>query len=54
MILDYESVKDKPKTLKAMTSLDRSEFEELCSVFSEVWNEPYHLSVSHDLAGESR
>ena len=42
MILDYESVKDKPKTLRAMTSLDRSEFEKLCNVFSEVWNEPTH------------
>jgi hypothetical protein len=39
MILNYESVKDKPKTLRAMTSLDRSEFEQLCSVFDEVWNE---------------
>jgi len=42
MILDYESVKDKPKTFRAMTSLDRSEFEKLCSVFSEVWNEHTH------------
>jgi len=42
MILDYESVKDKPKTFRAMTSLDRFEFEELCSVFSEVWNEHTH------------
>ena len=42
MILDYESVKDKPKTLRAMTSLDPSEFEELCNVFGEVWNEHTH------------
>ena len=42
MILDYESVKDKPKTFRAMTSLDQSEFEKLCSVFSEVWNEHTH------------
>jgi len=42
MMLDYESVKDKPKTLRAMTSLDRSEFEELCNVFSEVGNEHTH------------
>jgi hypothetical protein len=42
MILNYESVKDKPKTLRAMTSLDQSEFEELCGVFSEVWNEHTH------------
>ena len=42
MILDYESVKDKPKTLRAMTSLDPSEFEKLCNVFSEVWDEHTH------------
>jgi hypothetical protein len=42
MILDYESVKDKPKTFRAMTSLDRSEFEKLCRVFSEIWNEHTH------------
>jgi hypothetical protein len=41
-MLDYESVKDKPKTFRAMTSLDRSEFEKLCGVFSEVWNEHTH------------
>src|SRR5574342_1434748 len=42
MILDYEGVKDKPKTFRAMTSLDRSEFEKLWRVFSEVWNEHTH------------
>ena len=42
MVLDYESIKDKPKTLRAMTSLDRSEFEELCTVFSESWDEHTH------------
>ena len=42
MILDYEGVKDKLKTFRAMTSLDRSEFEKLCRVFSEVWNEHTH------------
>jgi hypothetical protein len=42
MMLDYESVKDKPKTLRAMTSLDQSEFEELCNVFSEIWDEHTH------------
>jgi hypothetical protein len=41
-MLDYESVKDKPKTLRAMTSLDRSEFEELGNVFGEVWDEYTH------------
>jgi hypothetical protein len=42
MILNYEGVKDKPNTLRAMTSLDRPEFEELCRVFDEVWNEHTH------------
>jgi hypothetical protein len=42
MILDYESVKGKPKTFRAMTSLDQSEFEKLCHVFSEVWEEHTH------------
>ncbi len=42
MMLDYESIKDKPKTLRAMTSLDRSEFEDLCDMFGEVWNEHTH------------
>jgi hypothetical protein len=42
MILDYKSVKNKPKTLRAMTSLDRAEFEKLCSAFSEAWNEHTH------------
>jgi hypothetical protein len=37
--LTYESVKDKPDTLKAMTSLNKREFEVLLVVFAEVWNE---------------
>jgi hypothetical protein len=51
MILDYESVKDKPKTLRAMTSLDRSEFEKLCNVFSEVWNEHTHQNEKDPAKG---
>ena len=39
MILNYNDVKDKPDTLRAMTSLNRDEFEELCKVFGEVWDE---------------
>jgi len=39
MILNYEGVKNKPETLQAMTSLNQSEFEELCVVFDEVWKE---------------
>jgi len=39
MILNYDSVKEKPDTLRAMTTLDRNEFEYLCSFFSKVWDE---------------
>jgi hypothetical protein len=42
MIVDYESVKDQPKTLRARTSLDPSALEEWCSVVDEVWNEQTH------------
>ena len=42
MNLDYESVKNKSMTLRAMTSLDSSEFDELCDVFAEVWKEHTH------------
>ena len=37
-ILTYEEVKDKASTLRAMTSLDREEFEALAVVFGEAWN----------------
>jgi hypothetical protein len=36
-ILKYDEVKEKPSTLRAMTSLDREEFEELSIVFGEAW-----------------
>ena len=39
MILNYDDVKEKPDTLRAMTSLNRDEFEELCKVFGKVWDE---------------
>lgn len=39
MILNYNDVKEKPDTLRAMTSLNRDEFEELCQVFGEIWDE---------------
>jgi Helix-turn-helix of DDE superfamily endonuclease len=39
MILNYGDIKEKPDTLRAMTSLNRDEFEELCKVFGEVWGE---------------
>lgn len=38
-VLTYESVKDKPETLKAMTSLTRNEFEELLVAFAKTWGE---------------
>jgi len=39
MILTYDSVKGKPDTLRAMTSLNRNEFELLCLSFSQVLEE---------------
>ena len=36
-ILTYQDVKDKASTLRAMTSLDREEFEALAVAFGEVW-----------------
>lgn len=44
MILNYDGVKEKPDTLRAMTSLDRNEFEYLCSFFGKVWDEDTRLS----------
>jgi DDE superfamily endonuclease len=38
-ILTYESVKHKADTLKAMTSLNRLEFEELLIPFAKAWDE---------------
>ena len=39
MILSYDGVKEKPDTLRAMTSLNRNEFEELCTVFGQIEDE---------------
>jgi hypothetical protein len=36
-ILKYDDVKEKPSTLRAMTSLEREEFEELSVAFGEAW-----------------
>ncbi len=36
-IIKYDDVKEKPSTLRAMTSLEREEFEELCVTFGEAW-----------------
>ena len=38
-LLTYESIKNKPKTLIAMTSLKRSEFDELLECFAKAWDE---------------
>jgi len=36
-IIKYDDVKEKPSTLRAMTSLEREEFEELRVAFGEAW-----------------
>lgn len=38
-ILTYDGVKDKKGTFRAMTSLDKEEFEELCICFKQAWEE---------------
>ena len=38
-MLSYESIKDKPKLLTVMTSLNKEEFEDLCDLFEEAWGE---------------
>lgn len=38
-ILNYHEVKDKASTLRAMTSLDRAEFDTLAEVFGQAWAE---------------
>lgn len=38
-ILSYADVKEKASTLRAMTSLDREEFETLAEDFESVWQE---------------
>lgn len=38
-MLAYEDIKHKPKTLMAMTSLSRSEFDELLGNFATAWDE---------------
>ena len=38
-MLSYEDIKHKPKTMMAMTSLSRSEFDELLVDFAKAWDE---------------
>lgn len=37
-ILKYSEVRDKASTLRAMTSLDRAEFDKLAEAFSQAWD----------------
>jgi hypothetical protein len=46
-ILTYDGVKDKASTLRAMTSLDREEFERLAETFEIVWN-AQQAQAGHD------
>jgi hypothetical protein len=51
MCLNYNDVKEKVDTLRAMTSLNRSEFEELCQKFSVVWDETTRQSEKEPSKG---
>ena len=46
-ILTYEDVKDKASTLRAMTSLDRDEFEALAVTFRPVQLKLANSSLAH-------
>ena len=48
MLLSYESIKDKPKLLTAMTSLNKEEFEDLCELFEQAWDEYKENEGYHD------
>ena len=41
-ILTYDGVKEKEKTLLAMTSLTRQEFEKLTPYFAQAWDDFLH------------
>lgn len=45
-ILKYDDVKEKASTLRALTSLDREEFEKLCVAFGETW-ERHQQATGH-------
>ena len=49
-MLSYEDIKHKPKTLMAMTSLSRSEFDALLGDFAKAWDE----ETGRDLMGTSK
>ena len=47
-MLSYESIKDKPKLLTVMTSLNKEEFEYLCDLFEQAWDEYKENEGYHD------
>lgn len=47
-MLSYESIKDKPKLLRVMTSLNKEEFEDLCDLFEQAWDEYKENEGYHD------
>lgn len=47
-MLSYESIKDKPKLLTVMTSLNKEEFEDLCDLFEQAWDEYKENEGYHD------
>lgn len=51
--ITYDEVKEKASTLRAMTSLDRDEFEALCVVFNETW-ERHRQAIGHDASKGGR
>jgi len=44
-MLAYEDLKHKPRVLRAMTSLGRSEFDELLDCFTQAWDEETGASL---------
>jgi Helix-turn-helix of DDE superfamily endonuclease len=52
-IVKYDDVKEKPSTLRALTSLEREEFEELRVVFGEAW-ERHRQAVGYDASQGGR
>lgn len=51
--MKYDEVKEKARTLRAMTSLDRAEFEALCMVFDETW-ERHRQAIGHEASKGGR
>jgi hypothetical protein len=52
-ILKYDDVKEKASTLRAMTSLERDEFEALGVVFGETW-ERHQQAAGHEASKGGR